>query len=172
MGFSLRGGDEGGATAVSYCVVPRDLEGISPDLREYFAWDPRVEVVVDRRVTERRGPESAEPPAETWERRTIDGRRTAVPVKTGPPLPPQLRRFKGELEFRAAGDDGWKERCIAAEQQAAALATALHDATRALRSRRGLSPLRFLQLIRAEEAIGRYNRWRSRTSGPGTWPMF
>lgn len=40
-----------------YCVVPQELAGELYDrLAEYYADDPNVKVIVDRRKAERRGP--------------------------------------------------------------------------------------------------------------------
>jgi hypothetical protein len=41
---------------VIYCVVPEELAGeLLPKLENYYAEDPNVEVIVDRRKTSRRG---------------------------------------------------------------------------------------------------------------------
>jgi hypothetical protein len=41
---------------VIYCVVPEELAGeLLPRLESYYADDPNVEVIVDRRKTSRRG---------------------------------------------------------------------------------------------------------------------
>ena len=169
MGFTLGGApeDRGGA-AVVYCVVPPQLAEIEPRLEEHFAGDPAVEVVVDRRSGERRrlphgetgDPERA---PEGHERRAIDGRRTAVPANRRFPLPMRLRRFQDDVTFRAVQDHGWRRRSIDAEYQAAKLAGALEIAASAMRSPRGLSPRRFMQLTRIEEAVQSYYRWRSAT---------
>jgi hypothetical protein len=45
---------------VIYCVVPEELAGeLLPRLESYYADDPNVEVIVDRRKTSRRGHGSA-----------------------------------------------------------------------------------------------------------------
>jgi hypothetical protein len=67
---------------VIYCVVPEEL---APELYDklaaYYADDPNVEVIVDRRKTERRSGESAEDRAQ----RTIrDRRRGRVPGEFPP----------------------------------------------------------------------------------------
>jgi hypothetical protein len=44
---------------VIYCVVPEELaHELLPRLENYYADDPNVEVIVDRRKTSRRGPAS------------------------------------------------------------------------------------------------------------------
>jgi hypothetical protein len=41
---------------VIYCVVPEELaDELLPKLENYYAEDPNVEVIVDRRKTSRRG---------------------------------------------------------------------------------------------------------------------
>jgi hypothetical protein len=41
---------------VIYCVVPEELaDELLPKLETYYAGDPNVEVIVDRRKTSRRG---------------------------------------------------------------------------------------------------------------------
>ena len=165
MGFSLGGPQRNAGSAILYCVVPPRLERLQKRLREHYAEDPAVQVVVDRRIGERRvlplaagGEDTAIAAAE---RRSIDGRRSSVPAGWHPPLPLGLRRFENSLRFQAIEDRGWRRRSLAAEHQAAKLAEALEEATGALRAHRGLSPVRFLRLIRAEEAVQRYYRWRS-----------
>ena len=165
MGFSLGGPQRNVGDAILYCVVPPRLERLQQRLREHYAEDPAVQVVVDRRVGERRalppaaGAEDASQAAA--ERRGIDGRRASVPAGWHPPLPLGLRRFENSLRFQAIEDRGWRRRSLGAEHQAAKLAEALEEATSALRSRWGLSPARSLRLIRAEEAVQRYYRWRA-----------
>jgi len=165
VGLSLGGPQRNVDDAILYCVVPPRLERLHPRLREHYAEDPAVQVVVDRRIGERRvlplaagGEDISQAAAE---RRGIDGRRASVPAGWHPPLPLGLRRFENSLRFQAVEDRGWRRRSLAAEHQAAKLAEALEEATSALRSRWGLSPIRSLRLIRAEEAVQRYYRWRA-----------
>jgi hypothetical protein len=45
-----------------YCVVPRELEGeLFERLRSYYAQEPEIAVIVDRRFSERRGQHSYRP---------------------------------------------------------------------------------------------------------------
>jgi hypothetical protein len=161
-----------------YCVVPPRLARIKPRLCEHFAGDADVEVVIDQRTGARRdSAELAQRLVPGIDRRAIDGRRTAVPVESVVSLPPELRRYEKDLTFLAgpvwpaAGNaeptDAWKRRCIAAEQEALALAGTLVAATDALRSRRGLSPRRFRELARAEAALERFRRWHTGADRPG-----
>jgi len=160
-----------------YCVVPPRLARIKPRLCEHFAADADVEVVIDQRAGERRdSKELAKRLVPGLDRRAIDGRRTAVPVENVVSLPPELRRYEKDLTFLAgpvwpaAGipepTDAWKRRCIAAEQEALALAGTLVAATDALRSRRGLSPKRFRELARAEAALERFRHWHTGADRP------
>ena len=60
-----------------YCVVPEELSGeLLPKLEAYYADDPNVKVIVDRRKSERRGNES--PPPDT-QREVRDRRRPRIP---------------------------------------------------------------------------------------------
>ena len=164
-----------------YCIVPARLAAIQPRLCEHFADDESVEVVLDKRVGERRGgggpdilDELSKRLVPGMERRTIGGRRTAVPVTRPVQLPDELRAYEAELTFLAAPrfsaaahpDDEWERRAVAAEAQALDLARALIDATDALRARGGLSPSRFRELARAEAAVERYYAWRLRWERP------
>jgi hypothetical protein len=142
---------------VTFCVVPPDLAELQPRLRDYFAADPRVEVVVDRRSGERRR-DAATPSAE---RRAIDGRRSSVPAAKHPALPVRMRRFRNRLGFQAVQDLGWRRRTMVAERQADSLAEALVTTAEGLRSRQGMSPRAFLRLSKAEAALERYYRWRA-----------
>jgi hypothetical protein len=160
-----------------YCVIPPRLARIKPRLCEHFAGDSDVEVVIDQRVGERRdATELAKRLVPGIDRRAIDGRRSAVPVENVVSLPPELRRYEKDLTFLAGPvwpaesnvevHDGWKRRCIAAEQEALALAGSLVATTDALRSRRGLSPKRFRELARAEAALERFRRWHTGADRP------
>ena len=160
-----------------YCVVPPRLARIKPRLCEHFAGDPDVEVVIDQRVAERRdATELAKRLVPGIDRRAIDGRRTAVPVENVISLPAELRRYEKDLTFlagpvwpasgKAEATDTWKRRCIAAEQEALALAGALVATSDALRARRGLSPRRFRELARAEAALERFRRWHTAADRP------
>jgi hypothetical protein len=172
---------------VLYCVVPPRLAKIQPRLCEHFANDPDVEVVVDKRVGERRfeAPLGSAATAEEglssrlspgMDRRVADGRRSAVPVDKAVSLPRDLRRYSRDLIFLsphepalsdpAAGVARWRGRCLAAERAATELAGALLAASDALRSREGLSPRRFRQLAKAEAALERYYEWRLTSDDP------
>ena len=163
MGFTLRGGPEAQQQAppAVYCVVPPNLAAMEARLREHFAHDPAVEVVVDRRFAERRSTAGRDPRTSSDpERRETDGRRAASAAPAGASLPAALRHLERRLEFRAVDDRGWRDRCLEAEEQAERLIAALEHAAAALRSRGGLSPRRYLELARIERAIGRYYGWR------------
>lgn len=61
-----------------YCVVPEALAGeLFEKLEAYYADDPNVKVIVDRRKTERRAPGSEPPEGE--QRVVRDRRRSRVP---------------------------------------------------------------------------------------------
>ena len=61
-----------------YCVVPEALEAeLFDKLTAYYADDDNVTVIVDRRKSERRGPN--DDPAVTEQRQTRDRRRPRVP---------------------------------------------------------------------------------------------
>jgi hypothetical protein len=60
-----------------YCVVPEALEDeLFEKLTEYYAEDPNVTVIVDRRKSERRGPN--DDPADIEQREKRDRRRSRV----------------------------------------------------------------------------------------------
>jgi RNA polymerase sigma-70 factor (ECF subfamily) len=100
-----------GSGAVTYCVVPRDLAPkLHELLREHFRDDLRIEVVVERRRSERRlGSERrAEAQARDGEdrrrirnsggRRVGDRRAPAIGVEA-PPLPRRARPYAERLLF-------------------------------------------------------------------------
>ncbi len=61
-----------------YCVVPEELaDELLPKLEAYYADDPNVKVIVDRRKAERRR-RGEQPPAET-QREVRDRRRPRIP---------------------------------------------------------------------------------------------
>ena len=61
-----------------YCVVPEALaDELYEKLSAYYAADPNVEVIVDRRKSERRG--RGAPPPEGTQRELRDRRRRTVP---------------------------------------------------------------------------------------------
>ena len=65
-----------------YCVVPEELAPALYDkLAEYYADDPNVEVIIDRRRGERR---SHERPPEADQRMIRDRRRRGVPGEFPP----------------------------------------------------------------------------------------
>jgi hypothetical protein len=179
---ATRSADGTASDSVVYCVVPARLARIQPRLCEHFA-GANVEVVLDKRIGERRSGEAGSELSALdelsdrltpgMERRTSDGRRAAIPLERPVALPPELRRYERDLRFLAVPawngveDDetpeSWRRRAEAAEEQAAALAGALMATADALRERGGMSPRRFRELSRAETAIDRYYRWRVRT---------
>jgi hypothetical protein len=62
---------------VIYCVVPEALEAeLFDKLTTYYADDPNVTVIVDRRKSERRGP--SDDPEKVEQRETRDRRRPRV----------------------------------------------------------------------------------------------
>lgn len=66
-----------------YCVVPEALaDELFDKLTAYYADDPNVEVIVDRRKTERRKPGAA--PPEGQQRELRDRRRRSVPGEFPP----------------------------------------------------------------------------------------
>ena len=67
-----------------YCVVPEPLAPeLYQKLADYYADDPNVDVIIDRRKSERR--DATEPPEVTNARQTRDRRRPRVPGEF-PPL--------------------------------------------------------------------------------------
>ena len=61
-----------------YCVVPEELAGeLLPKLEAYYADDPNVKVLIDRRKAERRR-RGEQPPAGS-QRELRDRRRSRVP---------------------------------------------------------------------------------------------
>lgn len=62
-----------------YCVIPEEMSGELYDkLANYYADDPNVKVIIDRRKSERRTGETAEEAAEQ-QRLIRDRRRRGVP---------------------------------------------------------------------------------------------
>jgi hypothetical protein len=62
-----------------YCVVPEELAPELYDkLADYYADDPNVEVIIDRRKSERRSKETAEEAA-AHQRELRDRRRRGIP---------------------------------------------------------------------------------------------
>lgn len=62
-----------------YCVIPPELaDELYDQLVEHYSSNPNVEVIVDRRGSDRRGGE-AQVPAEFAEKRVIRDRRRARP---------------------------------------------------------------------------------------------
>lgn len=106
------GGESGETRSVLYCLVPRDLAPkVYDELREHFRAQPNVEVVVERRTSERRGSsarrDSTEPtPGDERRRirsssgRRVDERRAlTVGSDSPPPLPRRVRRYADRLVF-------------------------------------------------------------------------
>jgi RNA polymerase sigma-70 factor (ECF subfamily) len=97
--------------AVTYCLVPRDLAPkLHEALRRHFAYDPSVEVIVERRRAEQRSADDrrADEGKPRSERRTVhnrDGRRVGerraalVPSDSGLPLPRKARPFADRLAW-------------------------------------------------------------------------
>jgi RNA polymerase sigma-70 factor (ECF subfamily) len=96
--------------SIVYCVVPRDLVRLHEPLRRHFREQASIEVVVERRASDRRltadrRGDSATGTAE--ERRRILGqggrrvaeRRSAVVPGTAPPLPRRARPHAARLQF-------------------------------------------------------------------------
>lgn len=69
-----------------YCVIPEEMaDELYDKLANYYADDPNVKVIIDRRKAERRSGQTAEEAAE--QQRTIrDRRRRGVPGEF-PPTP-------------------------------------------------------------------------------------
>lgn len=62
-----------------YCVIPNELaDELYDRLVEHYSSNPNVQVIIDRRTSDRRGSED-EIDAETAERRQIRDRRRARP---------------------------------------------------------------------------------------------
>ena len=69
-----------------YCVVPETLAGeLFDKLTDYYADDPNVTVIVERRKGSRRGPTAATPSGET---RIVRDRRRSRVVGDLPDVPP------------------------------------------------------------------------------------
>lgn len=68
-----------------YCVIPEEMaDELYDRLAGYYADDPNVEVIIDRRRSERRSGRSAD--AEVAQQRTVrDRRRRGIPG-TFPPI--------------------------------------------------------------------------------------
>jgi hypothetical protein len=65
---------------VIYCVVPESMaEELFDKLTDYYADDPNVTVIVDRRRTSRRGPGDPGNHADPSQRQMRDRRRLRVP---------------------------------------------------------------------------------------------
>lgn len=99
---------------ITYCLLPRDLAGkLHEPLREHFAGDPAVEVIVERRRSERRAvPERRErlgsllaQPAERRRVRNRAGRRAGdrraaqVPAGSSDLLPERARSYADWITF-------------------------------------------------------------------------
>lgn len=96
---------------VLYCVIPADLADKLHDLlRDHFAKDPGIEVIVERRSSERRRTDdrrtrAADPEATERRRlrspsgRRIADRRAPTIPESGPPLPRRARRYAERLQF-------------------------------------------------------------------------
>jgi RNA polymerase sigma factor (sigma-70 family) len=97
--------------AVVFCLIPRRLAGeVHDPLHRHFAGEPDVEVVVERRRTDRRsgedrrGEEADHEGAERRRIRNVDGRRVgerrAVLVEVEPPpLPAELAAYVDAIGF-------------------------------------------------------------------------
>src|SRR5688500_12836887 len=73
---------------VIYCLVPREDEDLADALREHYADDERVQVIVDRRTGRDRREEREDDPSFN-RRQGLDRRRGVVPRKLRA-LPPEL----------------------------------------------------------------------------------
>ena len=105
-----REGDLGDRRAVVYCIVPRDLAKLHDDLRRHFRADREVEVVVERRQSERRrAPERRVSEAESVARerravrndagRRVGDRRALLSEVAARPLPRKAQRHQSRLAF-------------------------------------------------------------------------
>jgi hypothetical protein len=73
---------------VIYCVIPEELaDELYDKLTAYYADDPNVKVIVDRRKSERR--QRCAPPPEGNVRRRRDRRRERIPGDFPPIDPPE-----------------------------------------------------------------------------------
>jgi hypothetical protein len=172
-----------------YCFVPPELSELVEPLVRHF-WDDPVEVVPERRRTERRSGRDrrkagARPPG-GLERRLapdLEGRRfgerraTLLPVEEQPALPPDLycyadqlrfmRRFEGSrlywqlARLRALAAE-WRDRCRDAEREAAGLLRTLVGVADDLERVRPWSPRRFMAVRRAQRGIEHYRQSHSR----------
>jgi hypothetical protein len=101
---------------VTYCVVPRDLARLHEPLRQWFSHEPDIEVVIDRRDSDRRRADVVLPEGmdrRTSERRARPSESTAAAL--GMELPRVARRYADRLRLVAravpvhhrdeAGDD-------------------------------------------------------------------
>jgi hypothetical protein len=119
---------------MTYCIVPQDLAPkLYDSLRKHYENDPNIEVIIERRVAERRSGEERRkrdvgPPEGMEDRRRIrneDGRRIGerraqlIPVEPPADVPRKARKYlahpgedeeeeKGEAESQN-GDDGAEE---------------------------------------------------------------
>lgn len=87
---------------VILCLIPPELEPVLlKPLRRHFARDPRVRVIVDRRVENRRdrAGDDAEPAAGRLERRGHIDRRRPVLVRRLPAFPARLRKHRDAVRF-------------------------------------------------------------------------
>jgi RNA polymerase sigma-70 factor (ECF subfamily) len=112
-----------GACVMTYCIVPRELAlKLHEPLRDFFADDPAVEVIVERRRRERRGPDGRRAPSprsgserrvvhNAGGRRVADRRATVAPVEGPEALPRKVRHHAGRLV--------WVERIEPATEQLA-----------------------------------------------------
>ena len=67
-----------------YCVIPEEMsDELYDKLANYYADDPNVKVIIDRRKGERRAGESAEQAAEQ-QRELRDRRRRGIPGEFPP----------------------------------------------------------------------------------------
>jgi RNA polymerase sigma-70 factor (ECF subfamily) len=100
-----------------YCVIPRELaDELHEALRQHFADDPRIEVVVELRISERRASDRRQQKhGPVLERRQADrrlnDRRGFYSAVRGPGLPERLRNHARRLSFVQALDspEGGKE---------------------------------------------------------------
>src|SRR3954449_4361071 len=84
---------------VVYCLLALGTDAdVAAALRDHYRGaDPRVEVVVDRRVGDRRS--TVAPPAAGFDRRQGSDRRRAAVPRALPALPPDLAERAGRLRW-------------------------------------------------------------------------
>lgn len=98
-GSGLLGPGERGERDIVYCIVPANLASkLHGLLRDHFADDRSVEIIIERRCAERRRDSAAEA---NDDRRVGDRRAPQMLVEAGrlPKLPRKVRRYAAQLTF-------------------------------------------------------------------------